>query len=385
MPKGESDMRVGRIVRVLTDSTRKESLSQSNNDRMILVSIFYQVDEEWNPEHEAYYKDLYAPRQEEFIKRFSDDNEEKRKYLNNIKINTFNNAPMTKEDRKFPVVLFSAGLGMLRDFYMFNIEELVTKGYIVVAIEHVYDSEFTVLPDGGIIEQAEIFKDLTLEMKEEVINIRKKDTLFVLDQLTSLNAEDKIIKNKMDLDKIGAIGHSIGAYSLFESFNEDERIKVLVMLDGAIQYINLSKKISEEKKLNKHLLNFRKELNEYEERMKFFIEKNENKLDGETFKKLIVSQHHTVIKQEKGQEQLDQYLEENYQSFIKLSKTEHLTFSDYFIINPELQDDKMLPIEEAHSIINNIIVAFLNEHLCKMNKDYTNIINDNKYGELLKR
>ncbi len=62
-----------------------------------------------------------------------------------------------------------------------------------------------------------------------------------------------------------------------------------------------------------------------------------------------------------------------------------MTFSDYFIINPELQDDKMLPIEEAHNIINNIIVAFLNEHLCKMNKDYTNIINDNIYGELLKR
>lgn len=385
MYKGESDMRVGRIVRVLTDSTRKESLSQSNNDRMILVSIFYQADEEWNPEHEAYYKDLYAPRQEEFIKRFSDDNEEKRKYLNNIKINTFNNAPMTKEDREFPVMLFSAGLGMLRDFYMFNIEKLVMEGYIVVTIEHMYDSEFTILPDGTIIEQAEIFKDLTLEMKEEVINIRKKDTLFVLDQLTSLNAEDKIIKNKMDLDKIGVIGHSIGAYSLFESFNEDERIKVLVMLDGAIQYINLSKEISEGKKLHKHLLNFRKELNGYEERMKFFIEKNENKLDGETFKKLIVGQHHTVIKQEKGQEQLDQYLEENYQSFIKLSKTEHLTFSDYFIINPELQDDKMLPIEEAHNIINNIIVAFLNEHLCKMNKDYTNIINDNIYGELLKR
>jgi len=222
-------------------------------------------------------------------------------------------------------------------------------------------------------------------MKEKLISIRKKDVLFVLDQLTNLNNEDEVMKNKMDLSKVGAIGHSLGAYSLFESFNEDERIKVLVMLDGSTQFIDLSKEISEGKKLKRPLLNFRKELNEYEERMKFFIEKNENKLDGETFKKLIVSQHHTVIKQEKGQEQLDQYLEENYQSLIKLSKTEHVTFSDYFITNPELQDDKMLPIEEAHNIINNIVVAFLNEHLCKMNEDYTNIINDNIYGELSKR
>ncbi|MBW9155184.1 alpha/beta hydrolase family protein [Clostridium tagluense] len=374
-------MKIGRVVRVLTDNSRKEYFSVNNEERKVAISIFYEADQGLSLDHVAYYKDLYEPNKEEFIKRFGNDNEEKNKYLNSIEINTFNNASITKEDRKFPVVLFSSGLGMGRDFYMFNIEELVMKGYMVVTIEHIYDSEFTVLPDGTIIEQAESVMNYTKETVIELINIRKKDILFVLDQLNHLNNKDAIVKNKMDLSKVGAVGHSLGAYSLFESFNEDGRIKVLVMLDGSLQYIDLKKEILEGKKLNKPLLNFRKGVNKYEERMKFFIGKNENKLDAETFKKLIIGQHYTVIKQEEGQEQLTQYLD-NYQSLIKLNKTEHMTFSDWFIVENELKDIEMLPIKEAHNIINSVIVSFLDEFLCEINEEYTNIIKNNIYSDL---
>ena len=60
-------------------------------------------------EKKAYYKDLYEPNKGEFIKRFGDNSEEKNRYLNNIEINTFNDAPMIKEDIKYPVILYSAG------------------------------------------------------------------------------------------------------------------------------------------------------------------------------------------------------------------------------------------------------------------------------------
>lgn len=374
-------MKVGRIVRVLSDNGRKESFLSNEENRKIVISIFYQADQEFGIGKKAYYKDLYEPNKEEFIKRFGDNSEEKSIYLSNIEINTFNNAPVTKEDKKFPVILYSSGLGMGRDFYMFNIEALVAQGYIVVTIEHIYDSEFTVLPDGTVIEQAENVKDHTKETIGKLISIRKKDVLFVLDQLNNLNNEDIFIKNKMNLNKVGAIGHSLGAYSLFESFNEDERIKVLIMLDGSLQYMDLNKEISEGKKLNKPLLNFRKGINKYEERMKLFIEKNENKLDGERFKKFIIGEHYTIIKQEEGQEQLTKYLGD-YQLSIKLIKTEHLTFSDWFIIKKELKNNEMLPVKEAHNIINSVTVSFLDEFLCEINKECTNILKSKRYSEL---
>lgn len=374
-------MKLGRVVRVLYDDSRKEIFSADKENRKVVISIFYQADKDVFFEKKAYYKDLYEPNKEEFIKRFGDNSEEKNRYLNNIEINTFNDAPMIKEDRKYPVILYSGGLGMGRDLYMFNIEALVAKGYIVITIEHIYDSEFTVLPDGKVIEQDKNIENDSKKVIKEIINTRREDILFILEQLKNLNREDEVVRNKMDLNKIGAIGHSLGAYTLFESFTKDERIKALVMLDGSLQYIDLNSEILEGKNLNKPLLNFRKGLNKYEERMKFFIERNENKLDGEKFKKLIISQHYTVIKQEEGQDQLAQYLG-NYQSSIKLNKTEHMTFSDWFIIKNQCEDNDMLSIEEAHCIINDVTISFLDEFLCGINEEYTNILKNSRYSDL---
>jgi len=374
-------MKVGRVTRVLIDKDRTESFLSINEKGKKVISIFYQADHEFDTSEKAYYKDLYEPNSEEFIKRFGDNNEEKKEYLRNIKINTFNNAPITKEDKKFPVILFSGGLGMGRDFYMFNIEEMVVKGYIVVTIGHIYDTDFTILPDGTIVEQDEAVKDHTKAAREKLISIRKKDVLFILDELSNLNKEDEIIKNKMNLNKIGAVGHSIGAYTLFESFKEDKRIKVLVMLDGSLQYINLNKEIAEGKKLNKPLLNFRKGLNKYDERMKSFIEKNKDKFDGELFKDFLLREHYTIINQEEGQEQLMKYLDK-YQSSIKLCNTEHMTFSDWFIVKKELKNNEMIPIEEAHNIINYVIVSFLDEFLCEINQEYTDILKSERYSNL---
>lgn len=374
-------MKVGRVTRVLIDKDRTESFLSINEKGKIVISIFYQADHEFDTLEKPYYKGLYEPNSEEFIKRFGDNNEEKKEYLRNIKINTFNNAPITKEDKKFPVILFSGGLGMGRDFYMFNIEEMVAKGYIVVTIGHIYDTEFTILPDGTIVEQDEAVKDHTKAAREKLISIRKKDVLFILDELSNLNIEDEIIKNKMNLNKIGAVGHSIGAYTLFESFKEDKRIKVLVMLDGSLQYINLNKEIAEGKKLNKPLLNFRKGLNKYDERMKSFIEKNKDKFDGELFKDFLLREHYTIINQEEGQEQLMKYLDK-YQSSIKLCNTEHMTFSDWFIVKKELKNNEMIPVEEAHNIINYVIVSFFDEFLCEINQEYTDILKSERYSNL---
>jgi len=43
----------------------------------------------------------------------------------------------------------------------------------------------------------------------------------------------------------------------------------------------------------------------------------------------------------------------------------------------------MLQIEEAHDIINKVIVAFWDEFLCKINENYTDIIINNTCGEFL--
>ena len=188
------------------------------------------------------------------------------------------------------------------------------------------------------------------------------------------------------------MGHSLGGAAIFKAASEDTRIKAVVMLDGSLQYLNLTKELSEGKELNTPFLNFRRGSIDYSEEMKKAIEFNADKTNGEEFKKRIIMRHQVLLKQIEGQKQLYQYLA-GYKSFIKLKDSEHLTFTDWPIIHNQELENGILLIKEAHEIISEITVRFYNEFLCGLEGDYRNFINNNccpqiciidKYGEILK-
>lgn len=385
-------MKVGRVVKLLTDNKRKELLNDTNEKRKIIISIFYPADENLNESKQGFYMDLFYPRQEEFIRRFAEKKnlagqQVSASYLKNIKINTYNNIPISKKEIVYPIIIYSPGLGMDRDSIIYNIEKLVSKGYVIFTLGHIYDADFTILPDGEIIEQAKHINDCTLEEKEQLIDIRKEDALFLLDELKILNKEDELVKGRLDLNKIGIMGHSLGGAAIIKATSEDTRIKAVIMLDGSLQYLNLTKDLLEGKKLYTPLLNFRRGSIDYSEDMKKTIELIADKTNGDEFKKRIIDRHQVSIRQIDGQKQLYEYLG-GYKSFIKLKNSEHLTFTDWSVIyNQELEND-ILPIKEAHEIISEITVRFYNEFLCGIEGDYRNFINScpqvcriNKDGE----
>lgn len=390
-------MKIGRIVRLLTDNKRKGLLDDVDEKRKIVVSIFYLVDEEYDEAREAVYIDLFYPREDELIKRFAgrknmSGQQISESYLKSIKINTYNNAPMSKNDTKYPVVIYSPGLGMDRDSSIYNIEKLANEGYVVFTIGHIDDSEFTIMPNGEISHQVKNFDEATLEEKAQLVDIRKKDIMFLIDELERLNNEDKFINGVLDLDKIGIMGHSLGGAAVFKAAASDTRIKSVVLLDGALQYISLLKEINEGKSLNTPLLNFRKGFIDYEEEMKKAIKYFAANCDGETFKKRITMQDEVLTRLKEGQKELYDYLA-GYKSFIKLKNSEHLTFTDWPVINNQELVNDILPVKEAHEIISEITVRFYNEFLCGVEGEYSNFINStscskiciiDKNGQLLK-
>ncbi len=214
-----------------------------------------------------------------------------------------------------------------------------------------------------------------------VLNIRTEDIIFLLDELKTLNNKDELIKERLDLDKIGIMGHSLGAAAVFKAASEDARIKAVVMLDGSLQIINLTKEILEGKKLYTPLLNFRRGSIYYAEEMKNLIETNADKMNGEEFKKKIIMNHQLLIDQTQGQSDLNEYLA-GYKSFIKLRNSEHLTFTDWPVIFNVKKINNVLIIKEAHEIISEITVKFYNEFLCGIEGDYRSFINSDTCPEI---
>src|SRR3954447_9288570 len=57
--------------------------------------------------------------------------------------------PPREHHIQFPVVIFSPALGTTRLFYNAFAQSVASAGYIVVSIDHPYDTEFLEFPDGS--------------------------------------------------------------------------------------------------------------------------------------------------------------------------------------------------------------------------------------------
>ncbi|WP_123043473.1 hypothetical protein [Cohnella candidum] len=72
-----------------------------------------------------------------------------------------------------------------------------------------------------------------------VTQIMADDIRFVIDKLTDINAgkTDSILAGKLDLEKIGVVGHSLGGAAAYNLALNDSRIKAAINLDGAVYAI----------------------------------------------------------------------------------------------------------------------------------------------------
>lgn len=101
--------------------------------------------------------------------------------------------------KRFPLVLVSHGFGGWGTFMSYLTENIASKGYVVVAIDHA-DAPFTDASGFG------------LSFGSTIVH-RARDQQFVLEQLLALAKEDKEPLGKLiDTQSIGIIGYSMGGF-----------------------------------------------------------------------------------------------------------------------------------------------------------------------------
>src|SRR5262249_43156550 len=60
-------------------------------------------------------------------------------------------APVARHRAPFPVVLYSPGLGEPRTWETTLVQDLASRGYVVVTIDHTYEASEVEFPDGQVI------------------------------------------------------------------------------------------------------------------------------------------------------------------------------------------------------------------------------------------
>ncbi|MFI5844327.1 alpha/beta hydrolase family protein [Catenuloplanes sp. NPDC051500] len=127
----------------------------------------------------------------------------------------------------WPVVVLSPGFSFPRGSLTGLAEDLASRGYLVVGVDHTYEAAAITFPDGRITTctVCALFENDTVR-PEQVTAGRAADVSFVLDTLS------KRPDMQADWDRVAMAGHSIGGSSAAETMLRDRRIDAGVNIDG---------------------------------------------------------------------------------------------------------------------------------------------------------
>jgi predicted dienelactone hydrolase len=143
--------------------------------------------------------------------------------------------PVSVARAAWPVLVFSPGWGSPREDYTGLCTELASRGYVVVALSHPYESGVALLADGRVVGQSDATSMLSANAAD-LLAIRTADSRFVLDQLVDLarSAPDSPLVGHLDVQHAGIVGHSLGGATAVQVLAEDPRFLVGVNIDGTL-------------------------------------------------------------------------------------------------------------------------------------------------------
>jgi hypothetical protein len=270
LPRPSGKHSVGVCYLYFTDDSRKELFDNSHkSNREITVKAWYPADEESNSE--PYF--LNAD--------FAVDNCQFPEIFRSLKTNAGRDLLVSIQKKEYPVLVFSHGWSEHYSQNSILMEELASYGYIIFSIAHHYECRFSSYGDGRIThidvnslrfqkimreqqspkalellhnmynaanddERRQVFletSNILPTLLKESLQYWAEDISFFLDQLKDLNRKHDIFKTKLNLDRIGVFGMSMGGIASSETCLKDKRIKAGINIDGGLYASALDGKI----------------------------------------------------------------------------------------------------------------------------------------------
>lgn len=154
-----------------------------------------------------------------------------------------------EEDGKYPLILFDHGGTGVMESNTSTYTELASNGYIVVSIGHPYQSMYVRNTSGKItIADQQYLMDVTTNngadtpedeekvyhLTQEWIALRRADDNFVLDTILEKAADNEDVFARVNPDKIGMFGHSMGGAAAVEMGRVRNDIDAVICLEGTM-------------------------------------------------------------------------------------------------------------------------------------------------------
>jgi len=217
------------------DTNREEWFTENPEDfRKIVVQVWYPAEK--IDGYPAPYLDFAQRR----IKPISEQVELPPFMINHIqevKSNSYLNAPIKTAIESYPLIIFSHGLGGMRMQNTIQMEELASRGFIAIAMDHPFDANVTFFNDGSKADfrsayVGDINPDNFWKIRLPQINTRAADVSFILDTIQEYQDQNEEFWSLIDLERVGVMGHSFGGGTAIVASSKDPRLDACVALDG---------------------------------------------------------------------------------------------------------------------------------------------------------
>ncbi len=278
-------------------------------------------------------------------------------HLKYVRTNARLSAAVAEDRSHFPVLLFLEGITGYRQMNTFQTEELVSHGYIVVAIDQPYVAATVVFPDGR--EIAGLSKDQMnpliqqsitpvepvpvlnrMSLNDGIIPYFAQDVVSTLNQLDKLNKADPNgnLAGRLDFERIGIFGVSLGGIIVGEACRVDRRLRACIVMDAP-----MTARVVHEGLLQPTM----------------WITHDPQTMRNEGWSQFDIDQHQATMRSAfKGLA--------NNGYFVQVDGMFHVNLTDVPLFSPLLSWSGMTGPEggkRAHNIINAYSVSFFDEYL----------------------
>jgi predicted dienelactone hydrolase len=251
-PLPSGPYQIGTVTYHWIDTSRHEIFSADPNARReLMVQVWYPAKKNSSSARAPYVQDANALSQALapllHLPGFTFD------YWKYVTTNAASSIPVATDKPNYPVLIYTTGLNGFRQVSTFQVQELVSYGYIVAGIDQPYAAAAVIFPNGRQIsgwtrdqmqplinqslspaEKAPILNGQAL--KNGIIPYLAQDVSFTLNQLTVIDKThpNDILTGRLDLQHVGIFGVSLGAMVAGEASYRDPRIKAALMMDAAM-------------------------------------------------------------------------------------------------------------------------------------------------------
>jgi predicted dienelactone hydrolase len=252
-PGGSSP--IGRVTYHWIDSTRRDSLAKDSlAPREVMVDVWYPATQTTGDA--APYFPHFS-----MLRRLLPDSVLRSRFApgyaaavtGRLITHATEDAPSRCPQQGCPLLLFSHGGGIDRSLYTAQYEDLASHGYVVAAIAHTYLTHTLLFPDGRVVRLQDRRAIATPSVDSTASFWRRRfgetaatnhfryaqaaaDLRFVLDQVIRYAREPDFrapFLNQLDLDRIGAVGHSMGGLAVAMACRMETRIRACMNQDGS--------------------------------------------------------------------------------------------------------------------------------------------------------